>query len=373
MAILGTDGALRLRREPPPAQVFTPDSISTAANGFRTERDDFWTGDEVRLSSPFGIPISEDAVPGGTGFYAGGKWATGPNRAHVSGDDDLFWLASDEEAPGPPDGDPALGDAAWFYANGDPITSGTFFVYVDQLGRITLYNTRREAFYGDKRNRVPLFVLDFRFLTISPTGTEDYDNAVAECTDRLSSYLPADAVNGQTLQSICDFAPTYDQPVAGTDDYQNADIQPRNRIGTQFPWEFICEMKEWSLETDGAAVDTTCLGSRWGENIKSLVTGGGQISFMVDRLYENDQSRDPTALMRLALLAQKGSKADAEFFLIANRPSEGAKAPKLPGDLFYEASLLITNVAIQMRPGELVIGTARFVTTGPIQLREGPN
>lgn len=372
MAILGTNGLLRLRREPPPAQVFTPDSISPAANAFRTVSNGLWTGDEVRLYSPLGIPIAEDAVPSGTGIYAGGRWATGDNREHVSGDGDSFWLGAAEEAPGPPDGDPVLGDAAWFYASGNPITSGKFYVYIDQLGRIALYSTRREAFYGDKANRVPLFVLNFGLLTISPVGTEDYDNAVAECVDRVLTVTAPHVVDGQTLESICDFAPTYEQPLAGTDDYENADLQPRNRIGAQFPWEFICEMKSWSLETDGAAVDTTCLGSKWGENIKSLVTGGGQIDFMVDRLYENDDSRDPTALMRLALLTEKGSKADAEFFLIVNRE---AGDPLLPGDLFYQASLLVTNMAISVRAGadEAVVGSARFVTTGPIELREGPN
>ena len=372
MAILGTDGLLRLRREPPPAQVFTPSSISPSANGFRTSRDDLWTGDEVRLYSPFGIPISEDAVPDGTGVYVGGRWATGKNRDHITDDDDKFWLTSAETAPGPPDGDPVAGDGAWFYSVGDPITSGTFFVYVDQLGRITLYNTRRDAFYGDRRNRVQLFVLDFRFLTISPTGTEDYDNAVAACVDSLSGALPADVVDGQTLETICDNAPTYERPLANTADYQNADLQPRSRIDSQFPWEFICQMRSWTLETDGAAVDTTCLGTKWGENVKSLVTGGGTIDFMADRLYENDSSRDPTALMRLVLLTEKGAKADAEFFLISNRQA-GRCDPRLPGDLFYETDLLVTNVAISVRPDDVVTGTARFVTTGPLYLREGPN
>lgn len=410
MAILGTQGFLRLRRDPPSAQVFTPESISENANAFRSVNNGFWTGDEVRVFGPLGIPIAPDAIPDGSGMYVGGRWATGPNRAHISGastggtsplttlsgdqivtlsgdpliaqelnistpDDDRFWLGPAEEAPGPPEGDPALGDAAWFYAFGDPITSGTFYVYVDQLGRITLYNTRREAFFGSKSNRVPLFVLNFGILTISPAGTEDYDNAVASCVDRAFSLSVPDVVDGQTLESICDFAPTYEQPIAGVGDYNNADLQPRNRIDSQFPWEFVCEMKSWSLETDGAAVDTTCLGNKWGENIKSLVTGGGQIDFMVDRLYENDESRDSTALMRLALLTEKGSKADAEFFLIVNRPDEGTKSGRLPGDLFYEASLLVTSMAISVRAGadEAVVGSARFVTTGPIELREGPN
>ena len=372
MAILGTDGYLRLRREAPPAAIFAPASVSTTVNGFRNDLDEYWTGDEVRLSSPFGIPVSEDAVPDGTGVYVGGRWATGKNRDHISDDGDEFYLTAAETAPGPPDGDPASGDAAWFYSSGDPITSGTFFVYVDQMGRITLYRTRREAMRGEKANRVPLFNLDFRFLTISPTGTDDYDNAIAECLDRLLSGSPPDVVDSATLESICDYAPTYERPVAGTADYGNAEIQPRNKIDSQFPWEFVCQMRSWSLETNGEAVDTTCLGSKWGENVKSLVTGGGTVDFMVDRTYENDTSGDPTSLMRLVLLTEMGSKADAEFYLILNRQT-GRCSTSLPGDLYYSTALLMTSVAVSVRPDDVVTGTARFVTTGEIKLVAGPN
>ena len=293
MAILGTQGYLRLRREAPPPIIFTADAVSTVADGVRTDRDEYWSGDEVRLSSPTGIPISADAVPDGTGVYVGGKWATGKNREHVDDDDDKFWLTVGESAPGPPDGDPVNGDGAWFYSNGDPITSGNFYVYVDQAGRITFYPTRRDALRGDRDTRVPLFNVNFGFALISATGTEDYDNAMGECIDRLVSGGVPDIIDSTTLESICDFAPTYESPVASNIEYQNAEIQPRSGIDSQFPWEFICQMRSWSLETNGEAVDTTCLGSKWGENVKSLVTGGGTVDFMVDRTLRKRRQQRP--------------------------------------------------------------------------------
>jgi len=43
----------------------------------------------------------------------------------------------------------------------------------------------------------------------------------------------------------------------------------------------------------------------------------------------------------------------------------------LAGDLFYECEILITNNAINTRADALIVGSASFVTTGPIQLRMG--
>ena len=42
----------------------------------------------------------------------------------------------------------------------------------------------------------------------------------------------------------------------------------------------------------------------------------------------------------------------------------------IAGDLYYEADILVTQTAVNVRPTELVVGTADFVTTGEIALRE---
>ena len=76
--------------------------------------------------------------------------------------------------------------------------------------------------------------------------------------------------------------------------------------------------------------------------------------------------------MRLVLLTEMGSKADAEFYLILNRQTDRCST-SLPGDLYYSTTLLMTNVAVSVRPDDVVTGTARFVTTGEIKLVAGPN
>ena len=46
--------------------------------------------------------------------------------------------------------------------------------------------------------------------------------------------------------------------------------------------------------------------------------------------------------------------------------------PPIGGSLYYRANILITQTAVNVRPTEIVVGTAQFVTTGPIKLMQGP-
>ena len=76
--------------------------------------------------------------------------------------------------------------------------------------------------------------------------------------------------------------------------------------------------------------------------------------------------------MQLLLMTTKGCKAEAQFYML-QRPGEcGADTCTglITGDLYYECEILITQTAVNVRPTELVVGTAQFVTTGEIALRE---
>ena len=73
--------------------------------------------------------------------------------------------------------------------------------------------------------------------------------------------------------------------------------------------------------------------------------------------------------MKLLLMTEKGCKAEAEFWMI-DRPGCGVDCDILRGDLYYAADILVTQNAINVRPTEMVAGTANFVTTGEIRLIE---
>ena len=56
---------------------------------------------------------------------------------------------------------------------------------------------------------------------------DDYQNSGWSCVPGTGDYHNADGQDEETDVSICDSWPEYDFPVAGVDDYENADVQPR--------------------------------------------------------------------------------------------------------------------------------------------------
>ena len=56
---------------------------------------------------------------------------------------------------------------------------------------------------------------------------DDYQNSGWGCVPGTGDYNNADSQDEETDVSICSSWPEYDFPVAGVDDYENADVQPR--------------------------------------------------------------------------------------------------------------------------------------------------
>lgn len=358
MAVLGSEGYVRLRREAPDPIVVPASALRADLNTLQLISNDFWNGDEVYLITPNGLPLSSDALPEGVGCYFGSFYELGPNRVHVTAEDDEYYVSTN--------------DSVFFYNRGTPVNTGTFFIYRDQLGRASFYTTRVAALAGNTSNRIDLKQLDFRFLIIAADGTSDYNNTLAECVGAAGEYRISDVTDEVTLKSICDFAPFYLQPNAGTAEYDNAELTPRRNIGG-FPWIIQGQLREWSLELNGDNIDTTAVGQKFGENVKSVISGGGSFDFIVERDIVEDKY-DSTSLMRLLFLTEKGSKAEAEFYMITDRAAISCTSSGYelaPGDLYYACEILITNTAINTRAEEFIVGTAQFVTTGSIELKMG--
>lgn len=353
MAVLGVNGIVRLRRDAPSPIVLSISTLRADIDSFLVRSQEFWNGDEVRIFSPNGLPLSTSALPGGVGCYFGSFWELGSNRTHVTSEDDQYYTT----------------DGSFFYNRGTPVNSATYYIYRDRLDRISFYDTRAKALKGAAADRIDIKQLDFNYILLSAAGTEEYDNAMAECIAAAGDYRFSDVRDEATLESICDFPPSYLQPVAGTAEYDNAELSPRRWVNG-FPWIIQGLVEEWSLDLTADGINTTSVGDMFGENIKSIITGGGSFDFYVDRQSSED-SYDATSLMQLLLLTEKGCKAQAQFYMIYGREERVERPELLPGDLFYETDILITNSAVNTRAGELIVGTANFVTTGPIQLRMG--
>lgn len=54
-----------------------------------------------------------------------------------------------------------------------------------------------------------------------------YENNSLTCQPGTGDYDNADGQDNDTDDSICNHPPLYEFPVAGTDPYENADVQPR--------------------------------------------------------------------------------------------------------------------------------------------------
>lgn len=301
MAILGTGGKLKLKRQAPNPVVVGASSANATTNTVSAGTT-FWSGDKVRLSSSRGLPFDLDGslsgpdCPDGHGIYYDSTYLLGSNRSHITSSTAAFYSGTNSDT---------------FYVRSSDVgltTTQDFYAYLDQVGRLSFYTSRAQALLGDTSDRVDMFNVDFGNLNI--------------------------------------------QAIVATDD-----------------WYIQSLLREWSLNLDAPEVDTTGVGEKFGDAVKSVVSGGGSLDFIIDRK-DTANEQDPTALMNLLLMTEKGCTADAEFWMITNRT---ATASLLPGDLYYETQLMVTSMAINTRPDEVIAGSLNFVTVGDISLRMGQN
>ncbi len=379
MAVLGVGGKLRLKRAAPEACLISTEAVIPEINSLRSICPEYWSGDHV---STLCLPLADDAYPphpGGYATYYDSRWFLGPNRTQITSRSDAFYKTDTEDYP-----DGQFGGASQFYsregdmAGGEVIDGcqdGDYWIHVDELGRVSFYNSRSDALRGCVSKRVELAAFAAAGqITVAPFGNSEYSNAVWKCVAAYGEYQFSDAQDTVTLISICADAPRYEIPVAGVDEYDNADLLPRGQQGEPAPvWQVMCEIRDWSLELNAPSVDTTSVSEKFGTAVKSLVTAGGSTEFLIDRkAFEQDTEDNGLVLMQLLLMTQKGCTASAEFWLMSGDNACGSSCGQIDGALYYACDILITNTAINLRPTEILAGTAAFVSTGEVKLLAAP-
>lgn len=443
MAVLGVGGKLLLKRSAPEPCLVNADSVISEINSIQSICTGYWSGDRVSTNC---LPLAGGVFPPnpkGYASYYGSRWFLGPNRDHITANTDNFYKADNKASAGDyqnalwecgsgsgeygfsdaqdtitsisicedapdyeipeagtaeydnanllprgdrgnedyPDGQ--FGDDAQFYAReGDvsggheikPCDNGDYWIHIDALGRVSFYRSRCDALAGCPSNRVDIEAQAAGTITIAPYGSLEYWNAIWECVSRYGEYKFSDAQDTVTLASICEDPPKYEIPEAGIDEYDNANLLPRGQEGSAAPyWQILCDIREWTLELEAAAVDTTAVSEKFGTAVKSLVTAGGSTEFLIDRKCFDDDQDNGLALMQLLLMTEKGCQASAQFWVMSGtNPCEVDCDGRINGGLYYETDILITNTAVNLRPTEIVAGTASFVSTGEIRLLTGP-
>lgn len=357
MPLLGRYGKLELQRELPGETTLAKPEINYLKNTVYIAEEGFWTGDQINISAVDGIPIldkktNQSGCPGGAGFYFGGRYALSPARA-TSATRARFYR--DE-------------DSVFFYDIRKPVGSATFYIYRNQLDEITLYDELASALNNNTVYSRKFGNVDSGPLVINTIENTAYSNSSIKCAGKIGVYNYSDIIWVESGLSLCEYAPLYTEPIAGILPYENSDVQPRGDIAPK--WNFVSTLMDWTLNLKAAEVDTTVVGERYGTSIKSLVTGGGNLNFILD-LTKKLQSYNSEVLMRLTLLLDKGCKAKAQFWLIPDHLTEDGNIPaisKNPG-LYYETEVLFVSTALNLRSSEMIVGTTDFVSTGEINLK----
>lgn len=329
------------------------------------------------------------------------------------------------------------------------------YVHVDALNRLSFYRTRAAALAGV--NDVTRENIDQSAFMTRADGSYTYtlpstayaNAAVVDDPLETTSLESADIVG--TAGSLSDYPPPYDDPSlnAGTTSYDNADVSPRTEIiqpAYQQPapdalidlrlvneWKLEACLQGWSLNLNANEIDTTGLGDKFFDGVKSLVQGGGTFDFLIEReardarntaiinrseyanayvfydvpttetyneanivgssagatAYDNANITPAPAeftydtkqlatvgtsnLLRLLLNTNEQAEGEAEFWMtdgdLQERTSYSCNL--LPGDLYYKAQIMLTSSAVSVRAADIITGSANFVTVREVQLREG--
>lgn len=347
MAVLGTHGRLLLRRTAPPPETINTANINKAQNVYTLTTKGYRSGDLVEIASTTNWPNSSTTAPKLVPAYIA-------------------------------DIPPAYRDKLELVDYTQPYPTGLdsnsyknqLYIHVDTDNRLSFYRDRRHALLNNVSNR-----------------------------ESMSTIAASDVLQIRLVND----------------------------------WRVECGLSDWSLEMSADVLETSGVTKSHFEGYKSKLSGGGELSFLLKRefydpknatiisypAYQNavvwtNEHDEPTYLdadielgissssayynnsavtgasevpelyslmarsgtsnlLRLLLQLNDEAPVEAEFWLIAAEAGATCNnTPVLePGDLYYRASVLIDRTAITVASGELVAGTASFVTVGEVDLLEG--
>ena len=199
--------------------------------------------------------------------------------------------------------------AASGWGNGEVQPSGAWFVFIDELGGIKLYDNFDDSLEGSVAGRISLVDID-RDIPIEVTVSERNSRLLACVTD-------------------------------------------------------------YELNTSREAVDITTLSDQYRQQYSSLITGSGRLTAQWD--YVNEANNEPVHyLMQLVLRTEIGSAFGAKFYIKSQDTdaAAGSFAPTQLNDaLWWEFDAIVTSSATSFAPGDIIVSTIDFVATGPIHLR----
>jgi hypothetical protein len=139
------------------------------------------------------------------------------------------------------------------------------------------------------------------------------------------------------------------------------------------------QITSYTVSTERAAMDVTSLGDAFAEQMSGLISGGGSIRCFWDWRpptcgESKNEEEIPHYLHQLILRQQLGSEFKATLFIKQDGASPfDDDLPSLARRtaLFYEVTGLVTSVGLSFESAETLQSDIQFVTTGEIALRYG--
>lgn len=151
-----------------------------------------------------------------------------------------------------------------------------------------------------------------------------------------------------------------------------ADIPVRVRV-TNSRSRIIGQVTSYELNTNRETIDTTVLSDEFRSQYSGLMSGSGRISCQWDYVDDVSDGENETAnyLLQLILRTEVGSEFEASLFVKTPGYHPSGDNTLVDDSLFYQINGVITNAAIAFQPTTIVEMTADFVTTGPVRLLTG--
>lgn len=194
-----------------------------------------------------------------------------------------------------------------------PYPDGVWYIFIDEVSGIRLYQSFDDAVSGEVTGRVPLVALA---------------------------------------------AP---QPIA---------VRVLNNID-----RIVGQVVDFELNNSREAVDVSELGEEFRQQHATMISGSGQLTCFFD--YERrpcdglgiEPIEMPIYMHSLLLRTQLGSGFRAKLTLVGRGPKPGGNPSDFDDEVWYEFDALVTNVGIAFEPTQPIRTTIQYVTTGEIQLR----
>jgi len=183
-------------------------------------------------------------------------------------------------------------------------------------------------------------------------------------------FINVDQVGGVRLYQ--DFGAAVNGEVAGRVQLQlpSRDIPIQVKVANNAT-RYLAEVTDFELNTSRDAVDVTEIGEEFRQQFGTLISGSGTISCFFE--YEQDPCGDwstvePPELAvymhQLVIRQQLGSSFRARLFLVSR-----GQGRDTDDEVWYEFDAWVTNVAIAFEPTQTVRSEIQFVTNGLIQLK----